>query len=155
MASLGMQPEEATVFYYGFLSSHTSEALKEYLKTGKVSGEFQGVLQDSHKLLSDIMKAEKLFGEKKEAAAPSKIALDAFGCALEVIIEHQKEFKIEDVKQLSELFKTLNNTLKELNSGKKPLTTNVEKTRMFFKRLADLMLGHLSTPEEERTSIIY
>ena len=149
---------EPSVFRYGFMSSRTSEALREYLDKGEISERSKSVLHDAHDLLKDILSAQDMFGSKMEAAAPAEKALDAYGCALEVIYMNRSDFGVNDVKALSQLFVTLYETLNRLISISErggsqekvaPDPGNVEKTRMFFKSLSRLMLAHRSVPQEE------
>jgi hypothetical protein len=158
-AVLGQQGIRA--FRYGVLSSRASGVLKEYLDTGQVSEESQEVLEDAYALLLDILTAQKLFVKEKETVAPSEAALNAFKCALEVIIAHQEDFDVRDSEGLSRLFETLYRTLdyiisssKEHPSKEQPSRDDIKKTRMFFKRLAELMLVQLSAPLEKRASIL-
>jgi hypothetical protein len=157
MAMVAWEQAGTRVFHYGFLSSRASGALKEYLDTGQLSKESREALQDAHDLLLDILAAQKLFSKEKETIAPSEAALNAFSCALEVIIAHQEDFGVKDLDGLSRLFETLRKVLQHLvNSadGYQLAKMDVEKTRMFFKRLAELMLAQLSVPRKEKAPIL-
>ncbi|HUI08667.1 MAG TPA: hypothetical protein VL486_16825 [Verrucomicrobiae bacterium] len=151
-AAPAFQRDEAEVFYYGFLSSRTSGALVSYLDTNRVSDDSKEVLTSASRLLTDILTAQQLFGQGKESVAPSETALDAYGCALEVIARHATEFDVREIEDLSKLFQTIGDTLDQLLSGGAPPQTDVRTTRAFFKGLAELMLAQLSAPEEEETS---
>jgi hypothetical protein len=141
------QPADARVFHYGFLSSRASEALTEYLDTGTTSDDSLPALEQADAFLQNILLAQAPFGQK-EAAAPTESALDAFGCALEVIVAHRAEFEVDGWPQLSHLFDTLHRTLHQMVRREMPRREDVERTRAFFRRFASLMLAQVSVPEE-------
>lgn len=151
MSNALLNREEPAIFRYGFLSSRTSAALKEYLDQERVSEVSREVLRDAGGLLKDIVFAQGLFRQQGQLAASPENALDAFRCALEVIVSHKAEFGIQDVQELAQLFETIDKTLQKLatlQSNQLPSRLDVEKTRMFFQRLAKLMLAQLSIPLE-------
>lgn len=152
MSIVAWNKEEPAIFRYGLLSSRTSEALSEYLDTGRVSDRSQEVLQGAYGLLKDIVWAQQVFGEKKKSVAPSELALDAFSCALEVIVAHKEDFGVTDMPGLIQLFETLHQSLVKLTVPSKAQELSredVQRTKMFFRCLSKLMLAQLSVPYEE------
>src|SRR5947208_2189006 len=99
-----IQCDDSSVFYYGFLSSRISGALSEYLRTQQVNDSSKAILGDARILVSDVITAQKMFGKPMDAAAPSDRELDAFGCALEVIVANSAAFGVKDIRQLANLF---------------------------------------------------
>lgn len=155
MSTAILRGEEPSVFRYGFLSSRTSEAIKEYLDSGKLSESSRDVLKDADSLLSDILLAQGLFGEKNQFGGQTERTLEAFSCALEVIVKHRDDFGINDIKGLAELFETLHQTLGGLavaTTDAQISPQDIDKTRMFFKRFSKLMLAQLSVPQEGESS---
>jgi len=145
--------DDSPVFYYGFLSSRISGVLSEYLRTHQIPESAKSTLEDARKLVSDVITAQKLFGKAKDAAVPSDRELDAFGCALEVIIANSAVFGVKDIRQLADLFQTINKTLEQILKDARPSSDKITQTRMFFKHLAERMLARLSAFEEAELTV--
>jgi len=145
-----MSSENYSAFSYGFLFSQVSQALQHYLRKGKIDPDEKAKLQDGYRLLLDITTAQKLFTEEKSAVAPSRIALDAFNCALEVILANKESFGVRDVSSFINLFNVLCETLKALieRPEKSPKEQDITTARTFFKKLAEAMLAEVSLPKE-------
>lgn len=153
MQTSAIHRDDSSVFYYGFLSSRISGVLSEYIRTNQIQESSKSTLEDARKLVSDVITGQKLFGKAKDAAVPSEHELDAFGCALEVILENRVIFGVEDIRQLRDLFQTISKTLEQLLKDARPPTAKISQTRMFFKHLAERMLARLSVVEEVELTV--
>jgi hypothetical protein len=155
MHATAVQREDSSVFHYGFLSSRISGVLNDYIETNQITPDSRRTLEDAYSLLMDITTAQRMFGADKETATPSERQLDAFGCALEVIVANSTSFGVKDVAELTQLFRSLYRTLEEILSETQPRPNVdvVRKTRLFFKNLAERMLAQLSIQEEQELSV--
>lgn len=144
---------DASIYYYGFLSSNVSGVLKASSVIEYIPTESKCMIADALALVQDVITAQKMFAAEIDAAAPSERGLDVFGCALEVILAHKESFGVKDIRELTTLFDTIKDTLQKLvEGGEAPSDAALTKTRMFFKHLAEHMLAQLSAPEEQTLS---
>jgi hypothetical protein len=152
MSTLAPQREEAVAFHYGFLSSRTSGILKEYLDSHQIQPGSESILQEADRLLDDLLSAQALWEPHRNTAAASPEAVQALNCALDVMVAHHAEFQVSTWAELAGLFETIHDTLSQLLENRPPAEGDVHKTRMFFSRLAELMLAQITSQNE--TAII-
>ena len=147
-----MNGDNFSAFRYGFLSAQISQVLQEYLETSSLTPSSRGRIADGHALLKDIVTAQKTFVTKDEAdrsSAPTYDELDAFTCALHVILANRDEFGVSDTRSFTQFFDGMYCTLNGLwKNNEVPDRAHIIKARTFFQRLADAMLAQMSFPTE-------
>jgi len=130
-----------------------------YKKNGSSHIEEENVdyLRNALTLLDGVISAQNLFFRVKDAASPTADDLDAYGCAMDVIVSNKRDFEIVTVGDLEILFNTMHDTLSKLTgnqSGELPSNENIDKTRLFFKELSEHMLAQLSPKGDEISPLI-
>lgn len=144
---------EGSIFYYGMLSSRTSESLEEYSSEQSISDDSKKVLTEAINLINDIFLVQDITSyDSDNCSTPTEKSLNVFGCVLDLIIDHQEDFKVHNSRDLVNLFRTIYSTVDEIKESSKNDISEEDliKTKLFFSQLARLMLTHLSSSEEPK-----
>jgi hypothetical protein len=140
---------EVAAFRYGLLATEVSRVLGRYARTGTIAKLSLSVLRKGRQLIQEILAAQDVVSGTSNLAPPgARFDMQAYQCALELIIGNSEEFNVTSSADLEELFKQLDGTLNSLieDVGHSVSSASLNVSRLFFKHLADLMLSELSRP---------
>jgi hypothetical protein len=141
---------EPTAVRYGFVSARTARLLESHLNGQDIAEKSQEVSAGAMQLVGDLLQAQSFYEAESNAVAPGGEALDAYSCALSIIISQKSEFGIDKFSDLVNFIRALHTSVEALAKGGtgKLDKADAEKAQLFFAHFSRRMLAELNRSKD-------
>lgn len=149
------QISEPTAVRYGFVSARAARVLETFLNGDDVSATAPEVSSGAKQLVNDLMRAQSFYNAEPDAVAPGGEALDAYSCALALIINQKAEFGIAQFADLITFIQALDRSVKALAEGKTNTLDKADATKaqLFFAHFSQRMLAELNRSKDSSPNL--
>lgn len=147
---------EATAVKYGLISARFAGILHEFILTSNAPKDIDDTLEGAGALVSDIALVRVFYRQGHDSVAPGSDALDAYSCALQVVLEQRKDFGIDKFEDLVGFIDDLSASVKLLRGGtldQKELP-KAKTAELFFSRFSQRMLMELNRSKDPFPQLI-